>query len=159
MSETKIIVDTNIIINGLFFPNKYPYDVGLLKMIKKRSVNLIISTDIDEEIRDTVMMMAKIKGYSLDKFDKKIYCKINNCLNLATKVFPQIKTNYSKHEPDNKFIDATIESKSNYLISNNIDLTEITDDIQDMYNFKICSPFQFKLFIASKNVRIKFNKK
>ena len=159
MLETKIIVDTNIIINGLFFSNKYPYDVELLKMIEKKSVNLIISTDIDKEIRDTVMMIAKIKKYSLDKFDEKIYCKINNCLNLATKVFPRIKTNYSKHSLDNKFIDAVIESGSSYLISNNIDLTEITDNIQDMYNFKICSPFQFKLFVASKNVRIKFNKK
>ena len=112
----KILIDTNIIISGLFFhglPNKLLKEIDFEKF--KVCVNKEIVTEYKEQIQKKILNPKYILNEELfEKFFKDLH-KVEKVSDL--KVCRDVK--------DDKFINCAIDAKAIYIVSGDNDLLTI----------------------------------
>ena len=118
----KIVIDTNIVISGIFFgglPRK------ILEAAADGKIQAIASNEILEEYEKVFETMVKKKNGNLNK--NILYPFISRIL----LVDPKIKTDLCRDKDDNKFLDCAIESDADYIISGDDDLLSL-ENISDI---------------------------
>lgn len=127
----KIVLDTNIFISGIFWSGdseKILYDWG------NEKYELVMSTEIIREIIETLM-------------DFKIQLPINmlllwiSILSMKSKIVePEEKIDIVKDDADdNKFIEAAVEGKADYVVTQDNHLLKI----KEFEGIKILTPKEF----------------
>lgn len=105
----KVVVDTNIYLSGLIFPESHPGKV--LRLLRGSKIQVYCSKFILDEIR--INLIIKF-GYS-EEYTEKF---IEEILKYVQIVRPQIKINQIKEkDDDNRILEAAVEAKADFLVS------------------------------------------
>lgn len=115
----KIVAGTNVLISATI-SNGYEYQ--LLKLVKLKKVDLILSYDILWEFED-VLKRPKF-GFSR----KQIANAIKQVKSISTIINPKIRLKAVKEDPDDdKIVECAIEGKADYIISGDKHLLRIRE--------------------------------
>ncbi|HLC56157.1 MAG TPA: putative toxin-antitoxin system toxin component, PIN family [Candidatus Nanoarchaeia archaeon] len=116
----KVVIDTNVFISGIFWEGNFCSKI--IDALKDKKIQSICSLEIIEEIVKTLSTFRI-------QMDKQL---INNWRDIIIEnsimVRPSKKVNMVKDDPDdNKFIEAAIEGKAGYIISQDKHLLKIKE--------------------------------
>ena len=111
-----IVVDTNVVISGLFFGG-YPRKV--IESVVNNEFSAYASKPIIDEYLEIVDEMINNKGGGLNK---NILMPFINKLNIIN---PSTTITICRDKDDDKFIECAVDSKSQYIISGDRDLLDI----------------------------------
>lgn len=112
----KILIDTNILISGLFF-NGLPK--RLLSEIDFEKFNVCVNSEIVSEYTDKINNKFSKAKYKIDEnLRKKFFSSLNNF---------EIKSDLKicRDPKDDKFINCAIDAKAIYIVSGDNDLLTI----------------------------------
>ncbi len=126
----KIVVDTNVLISGIFFGGK-PKEV--LKLCFNGAVNAYVTDEIVSEYRRVVQEMQnrvkrKVPRTALDSFILK-----------AESIVNRAKVDACRDPDDNKFIECAVSAKAVYIVSGDKDLL----DLKAYQDIKILTASEF----------------
>jgi putative PIN family toxin of toxin-antitoxin system len=139
-NKIKIIIDTNIFINGWFFQSKYIDCYKIMTLIDKNEFQLIFAQDTIGEL----VYLTKIFVRHNVKFQKDRMNILNNIMtlfyhgtsvNTMDTISPKINDKY-----DVMFVKCAIESKANYIISDDY---KSGMHIMEGLSFKVLDSKQF----------------
>lgn len=130
----RIVVDTNVIISGVFFGGA-PGEV--LKAIITSKVTACATTDIVDEYNEIVNEMISRKQ---GKLDKNILMPLINCLEM---IEPKTHIEISRDPDDDKFIECAKDAGALYIVSGDKDLLVIEkyEDIQIITAKEFCTRY------------------
>ena len=144
MSDLRVVVDTNVLVSGLFGMKDSP-SLQILKAYRTQKIILVSSPLILEEVsevinRERIVKLTKMTaGQRVDFMDKLIErSDVTAGKQLVEQVGRDIK--------DDKFLACAIEAKADYLITGDEDLLVL----KDYGGIKIMTPREF-LGVLSKN--------
>ncbi len=110
----KVVLDTNIVVSGTFWTG---VSYKILKLVDESKISMIVSLPILEEYEE-ILHSEEI----LEKTDEYQQARINTIQKILTKaviVNPKEKLDIIKNDPDdNKFLEAAVEGKARYIVSN-----------------------------------------
>jgi len=131
----RIVLDTNIIVSRAI--KKNDDSDKLFAALKNRKIALVISYSILEEIIDVLSRPRIIKFTKMGKNHIKQLAAL--LLDRAIITEPQQKITICRDHADNKFIEAAISGRAEYIVSGDKDLL----DLQKHKTIKIISLKEF----------------
>ena len=127
----KVVLDTNVFVSGIFWKGNY-CSIIISYWIEKKF--LIISISIIEEITET------LKNFKIPLAMEDILMWENMIVKNSLLVEPQEKIEIVKDDKDdNKFIEAAVEGKADYIITQDNHLL----NIKEVRGIRIISPEEF----------------
>ena len=142
----RIVVDTNVFINGLFKEDNFCKAIFQLKNLNK--ITFVMNKEMQDELLVTfgnILMEAfkrTKKGTNIKIFS--LMASLSKCLWQVEEIDHIINTNYCKDDKsDNKFIDCCIDGDINYLITQDQHINSVSDELKKQYNIEVLSPMQF----------------
>ena len=130
----KIVLDTNILISGTFWTGS---SFRILQLIQEKKIVLILSKEILEEYEYIIQSEEILQKEVYQEERKSATMKL---IQLAKIVNPQTSVQIIKDDPsDNKFIEAAIEGKAEYIITKDKHIL----NIKKYQNIKIITPEEF----------------
>lgn len=133
-------MDTNTLISGTFWivaPTK------IIQLVEERKIELITSKEILEEY-NKVMNYEEIKEKVKNHHERSQ--AVQKLAQISTLVDPKKKIDIIKEDPDdNKFIEAAVEGKAQFIISYNKHLLKI----KEYQEIKIILPEEFLRIIKT----------
>ena len=136
----KIVVDTNVVISGVFFtglPNKF------LKEIALNEIKIVASEEIIKEYYDISKELVESKT---GHFNKALFDIIVGKMEI---IVPQSKIDVCRDPDDNKFIECAIDGKAIFIVSGDQDLLTIEQyqgvlivSVADYYSEILCEPIK-----------------
>ena len=147
MDRIKVVVDTNIFINGIFKQDEFAQAIFQLKSANK--ICFVMNREMQNELLvtfSTILLEAykkkKKKGEEVGIIPLSV--SLSKCLWQVREVDHIIHTNYCEEDKsDNKFIDCCIDDNVKYLITQDQHINSVADDIREKYQIEVLSPFQF----------------
>lgn len=132
-NETKVVLDTNIIISAAISDKGNPASIILLLAMK--SIKNYTSQELIEEL------MSIINGQEiLERIDTtRKETILKQYTDYSIKITPARKIDIVKDPKDNKFIEVAAEAKADFLISGDPHLT----DIKEYKGIRIVKPKEF----------------
>ena len=128
----KVVLDTNVFVSGIFWKGNY-CSIIISYWIEKK-FDLIISISIIEEITET------LKNFKIPLSMEDILMWENMIVKNSLLVEPQEKIEIVKDDKDdNKFIEAAVEGKADYIITQDNHLLKI----KEFRGIRIISPEEF----------------
>ena len=128
----KVVIDTNVFISGIFWEGNFSSEI--IDALKNKEIQSICSLEIIEEIVKTLSNFRIQMNKELIDNWKDIILK-NSIM-----VKPIKKIDIVKDDPDdNKFIEAAIEGRAEYIISQDKHLLKI----KEYEGIKILNPSDF----------------
>ena len=131
----RIVLDTNVLISAAFW---YGSSNEIMEKIERNEIELILSKEIIEEFSRVLgyeEIQEKIKNKSLE-----MKRTVGRVVSLSKIVVPSTRATIVKDDPDdNKFIEAALEGKANYIITQDNHLLKI----KKYKGIKIVSPSEF----------------
>jgi len=132
--KLKVVLDTNVIISAALARDSNPSRVFELLLLER--VDNFTSLEITDEIKD-VFSRPKIKDLTSPAHRDFI---IDNFVRLSKSIKPRIKLDVVKEDKaDNKFLEAALESKADFVVSGDKHLL----NIREFRGTKIVSPKEF----------------
>lgn len=132
----KIVLDTNILISALGWKGGNEYKI--LKKCFNKELELLFSSEILEEFIK-VAKRPKFE-FSLEEIDEFI----SSLLEISKFLVPDKKFDIIKDDPeDNKFLDAAVAGKANFIISGDKHLLQL----KEFRGIKILTPREFLDYI------------
>ena len=125
-----IVVDTNIIISGIFFGGN---PKRIINAILNSKVNAYISKEILNEYFEIINEMMFSKGESIDLSFISLLIDRFNIIETTSKI------DISRDPDDNKFIECAVDSNSIYIVSGDDDLLSI----KNYHNIEIITAKEF----------------
>lgn len=122
-NKVKIVIDTNVFINGLIFPFEYKYDKDIINilfnLIDEEKIELVFSQDTIGEL--VYIFKNKVKHYIAKEEWEMYMCQI---IIIFLRAY-SVNTTYTKTprciDPnDNMFLKCAKQSYAKYLISNDL---------------------------------------
>lgn len=146
-NDFRVVVDTNVLISGLFGIKNSP-SAHVLQAIRKQKVILVTSPLILEEIsnvfnRERIAKLIKMTKSERTKFLDML---IERADVTAGRRLPQA---IGRDEKDDKFLACAIEGKVNYLITGDKDLL----DLGEFEGIKIITPRKFMVLFPLDNFK------
>ena len=147
MDKIKVVVDTNIFINGIFKQDEFAQTLFQLKSANK--ILFVMNKEMQNELLITFSTIL-LEAYK--KRNKKgeeigiipLSASLSKCLWQVREVDHIIHTNFCKDDKsDNKFIDCCIDDNVKYLITQDQHINGVAEEIKQQYNIELLSPFQF----------------
>ena len=136
----KIVVDTNVVISGVFFaglPNRFLKDIVL------NEIEIVASKEIIEEYYNISKELVESKT---GVFNKKLFDILVGKMKV---IKPQSKINVCRDPDDNKFIECAIDGGAIYIVSGDKDLLTIKEyanvlivSVSDYYSTVLCEPIR-----------------
>ena len=136
----KIVVDTNVIISGVFFnglPNRF------LKEIALNEIEIVASEEIIKEYYDISKELVESKT---GHFNKALFDIIVGKMEI---IVPQTKVDVCRDPDDNKFIECAIDGEAIFIVSGDQDLLTIEQyqgvlivSVADYYSEILCEPIK-----------------
>lgn len=147
MDKIKVVVDTNIFINGIFKRDQFAQAIFQLKSAKK--ICFVMNKEMQNELLvtfSTILLEAyKRRGKNGEEIGIiPLSASLSKCLWQVREVDHIIHTDFCKEDKsDNKFIDCCIDDNVKYLITQDKHINGIANEINKQYEIEILSPFQF----------------
>lgn len=142
----RIVVDTNVFINGIFKQDDFCKAVFKLKSLNK--VCFVMNKEMQNELLITfgnILLKAIEKTNESNEF--KIFplmATLSKCLWQVEEIDHIINTDYCKEDySDNKFIDCCIDGNVKYLITQDKHINALSDKLNKDHKIQVLSPFQF----------------
>ena len=136
----KVVLDTNILVSGLISPKGAP--AKLIELWQKRKYILVVSKETINELKKVLTYPRIAKNYHLNQAIINEYIK--GLLIFAEVCRPTKKISLIKDDPDdNKFIEAAIAGKADFIISGDQHLLSLGK----YQGIKIITPANFLLEI------------
>ncbi len=127
----EVVLDTNVFISGFFWDGS---SRKILDLWRKGNLNIVISMEIISEI------VKVLKDFKIQIPDNKRKELIDLIISKSIIVEPNEKLDVVKDDPDdNKFLEAGISGKSDYLITQDKHLLKI----KQFKSIKIITPEEF----------------
>lgn len=137
MSELRVVVDTNVLVSGLFGIKNSPSS-QILKAIRTQKIILVTSPLILEEIsevinRERIVKLTKMSEDERINFMDKLIerCDVTQGEQLSQLVGRDIK--------DDKFLACAVEAVANYIVTGGEDLLIL----KEFLGIKIVTPREF----------------
>ena len=137
----RAVLDTNVIIRHFISYNRggkqgFNRQVFELWLIKNQ-IQLIVSPEIVEEFLAAMNLVLSIPDDLLKQWEQRFF------KHRVDVVSPGRRYSFSRDEKDNIFLEAAAAGKADFLITNDLDLLEISDANKRKLRFKIVTPEQF----------------
>ena len=125
---TTVVLDTNLLIAGRW--NKKSSSLKIIESVISGELNAVYSPRIRDE---NLFILEKVKTPReyLDRIFKFMDC--------SQIVHPKTRADVSRDKSDNMYLDAAVEGKADYVISNDIHLLEL----KEYMGVKILRPGEF----------------
>lgn len=140
----RVVLDTNVVVSGTFWTGA---SFQVLKLVDRGRAVMIITLPIIREY-DEIIHSEEIldKTTIVQQANIKIVQKL---LSTAVLVQPLERISIVKNDPDDdKFIEAAVEGKADYIISQDHHLL----DLKDFRGIKIVSPEEFLRLMKDNNL-------
>lgn len=142
----RIVVDTNVFINGIFKQDSFCKAIFKLKSLNK--ITFVMNKEMQNELLVTFgnILMEAIKRIDNSKEFNifPLMATLSKCLWQVEEIDHIINTNYCKEdESDNKFIDCCIDGNVKYLITQDKHINSAEHEIKKQYEIEVLSPMQF----------------
>ncbi len=147
MDNIKVVVDTNIFINGIFKQDQFAQALFQLKSTNK--ICFVMNKEMQNELLITfcTILLEAYKRRAKKGEEVGIIplsASLSKCLWQVREVDHIIHTDFCKADKsDNKFIDCCIDDDVKYLITQDQHINEIARTLKKSYNIDVLSPFQF----------------
>lgn len=132
----KVVLDTNVVVSGTFWMGT---SFKVLELVNQGKIDIIVTLPILEEYYKIIH-----SGEILDKIDIYQQARIKSLQEILSKaivVEPKEKIEFVKDDPDDdKFLEAAVEGKVNFLISRDKKHLLILNKFRDI---PIITPEQF----------------
>lgn len=112
----KIVVDTNVVISGVFFGGA-PRRV--IEAVATGEIRALASAEITEEYSETVQEMIERKQGNIRQNILTLF------LSKLDMIEPRTKVEVSRDPDDDKFISCAVDGKALYIVSGDLDLLDI----------------------------------
>lgn len=142
----KVVVDTNVFIDGLFKNDDFCRAIFRLKSLNK--ITFVMNKDMQNELLvvfGDILMEAIRRTNNAKEFNIfPLMAGLSKCLWQVEEIDHVIKTDYCiEDESDNKFIDCCIDGNVRYLITQDNHIRSISEQLESDHNIEVLSPFQF----------------
>ena len=142
----RIVVDTNIFINGIFKKDTFSKAIFTLKSLNK--VSFVMNKEMQNELLVTfgnILLAAFRKLDNKEQFNIfPLMATLSKCLWQVEEIDHVINTDYCiEDKSDNKFVDCCIDGNVKYLITQDKHINSIADKLESEYGIQVLSPFQF----------------
>jgi putative PIN family toxin of toxin-antitoxin system len=143
----RIVVDTNVFIDGIFKNDKFCKAIFTLKSLNK--IIFVMNKEMQGELIYTfynILIEAFKKKGEVNKEIKvlSLAASLSKCLWQVEEIDHIINTNYCiEDKSDNKFVDCCIDGNVKYLITKDAHINSVSEQIKKEYDIEILSPFQF----------------
>lgn len=142
----RIVVDTNVFINGIFKKDTFCKAIFNLKSLNK--VSFVMNKDMQGELLVTfgnILLEAfKRLGKNHELNVLPLMSTLSKCLWQVEEIDHIINTNFCVDDKsDNKFIDCCIDGNVKYLVTQDQHINSASEQIKKEYNIDVLSPFQF----------------
>ncbi|MBR3003273.1 MAG: putative toxin-antitoxin system toxin component, PIN family [Clostridia bacterium] len=143
----RIVVDTNVFINGIFKEDSFCKAIFQLKSFNK--VTFVMNKEMQNELLFTFynILLEAFKRKSVKNEQLKVLplaATLSKCLWQVDEIDHLIHTNYCiEDQSDNKFIDCCIDGNVKYLITQDQHINSSSSDLQKDYGIEVLSPMQF----------------
>ena len=142
----RIVVDTNVFINGIFKNDTFCKAIFTLKSLNK--VSFVMNKEMQNELLVTFGNIL-LEAFNRINGEEKINIfylmdTLSKCLWQVEEIDHVINTNFCKEDnSDNKFIDCCIDGNVKYLITQDSHINGVQQQINKQYGIEVLSPFQF----------------
>jgi uncharacterized protein len=135
----KIVMDTNVLVNGVLTPGRAP--ARLLELVLAAKIKLVISTQIIQEIQRVMEYPGIIKLMKKHRVDSRELAEtIWRLLRVAHLTPGTIKVQRVAADPaDDKFLACALEGQAEFIVSGDHHLT----DLKHYQGIRILSPAAF----------------
>jgi putative PIN family toxin of toxin-antitoxin system len=151
----RVVVDTNVFINGIFKQDEFSKAIFNLKSLNK--ISFVMNKEMQNELLVTfgdILIEAINRTKGKDSF--KIFplmAALSKCLWQVEEIDHIINTDYCKDDySDNKFVDCCIDGDVKYLITQDQHINSISNVLEKEHNIEVLSPFQFYTKYKSKQI-------
>lgn len=128
----RIVADTNVFISGIFWEGNFSSKV--INLWRNRKIDLVSSIPIVEELT------KNLKGFKIEMDEESVQEWKNMILENAMLVEPEEKFDIVKDDTDdNKFIEAAVEGKASYIVTQDNHLLKI----KELRGIEILTPQEF----------------
>ena len=146
LDKMRIVVDTNVFINGIFKGDSFAKAIFNLKSLNK--VSFVMNKEMQNEL---LIAFGNILMEAIDRIDKNkkfnifpLMATLSKCLWQVEEIDHIINTDYCKDDKsDNKFIDCCIDGNVKYLITQDDHIGSVSEQLKKEYDIEVLSPFQF----------------
>ena len=142
----RVVVDTNVFINGIFKKDSFCKAIFNLKSLNK--ISFVMNKEMQNELLVTFgnILLEAFKridnGKEINIFS--LMATLSKCLWQVEEIDHIINTNYCiEDKSDNKFIDCCIDGNVKYLITQDKHINSVSTQLKKTYNIEILSPMQF----------------
>ncbi len=137
MAEVRVVVDTNIWLNYLFFKNAATSQT--VRLLFSQGHTVIASEQTLEEVRNVL---------SREKFDRILPLELRLAFyfeigELSEIIKPTSAITVCRDPKDNMFLEAALDGKADYLVTRDKDLLELDGDSYPDWSFRIVTPGDF----------------
>lgn len=143
----RIVVDTNVFINGIFKGDNYCKAIFKLKSLNK--ITFVMNKEMQNELLFTFYNIL-IEAFKRKKVNDKelrvlpLAASLSKCLWQVEEIDHVINTDYCVDDnSDNKFIDCCIDGNVKYLITQDKHINSVAQQLNKEYNIEVLSPMQF----------------
>lgn len=143
----RVVLDTNVFINGLFKNDDFCKALFRLKNLNK--ITFVMNKEMQDELLFTFYNIL------LEAFKRKrskngelqvlpLAATLSKCLWQVEEIDHIMYTNYCEEDKsDNKFIDCCIDGNVKYLITQDMHINSVSNRLEKERKIKILSPMQF----------------
>lgn len=131
----RVVIDTNVIISGIFWPGN---SKQILNLVRRRKFVYLASQSMLSELRDVLTRPSK--SFHLDQNEVE---KVMGVVNSLTEVVSaQNHVNVCRDDDDNRVLECAIDGKANFIVSGDRDLL----DLKQFQGIRIISVADFLMF-------------
>lgn len=142
----RVVVDTNVFINGIFKNDSFSKAIFNLKSLNK--ISFVMNKEMQNEL---LITFGNILMKAIERIDDNkefnifpLMATLSKCLWQVEEIDHIINTDYCKDDAsDNKFVDCCIDGNVQYLITQDEHINNASDQLKKDYKIEILSPFQF----------------
>ena len=142
----RVVVDTNVFINGIFKKDSFAKAIFNLKNLNK--ISFVMNKEMQNELLITFgnILLEALKKLNNDKEFNifPLMATLSKCLWQVEEIDHIINTDYCiEDKSDNKFIDCCIDGNVQYLITQDTHINSVSNELKKQYDIEILSPMQF----------------
>lgn len=144
INDIRVVVDTNVLISGLFGIKNSP-STSVLKAIRSQQIILVTSPVILEEVAEVINREKVIKRTKMSPKDRTDFiAKLIERSDVTAGV--QFSQPVSRDIKDDKFLACAVEAKVDYIVTGDDDLL----DLKEYDEIKIVTPRELMVILRTR---------
>ncbi len=132
MAKSRVVFDTNVFVRALI----NPHGINARLLDSRRRFVLITSPAIIEEVTEVLTRVDLLRAKAIREVDAG---RLVGVLRRARRVYPDVKVTASRDPNDDKFLEAALAGRADYVVTSDKDLR----DLEEYEGVKIRFPEEF----------------